>query len=211
MSTPLPVSAPRFSVRFSPRAPSALRARRVLRPAAWLAALFALAYASGAVLSRLAISSGRSVAATTRSDAQQHASHREAAGATACRRVALLHKGSGPLTARGLHAALRAKAEVEAGGGWYGFLYSLHPGRLPPSGPPGGTQAAISLDLLRRTLGLESVFALGRGEVEAALGAALLEEQRRVVGEAEWAWATNDAVEAAWCGLVQERPNRWEA
>jgi len=128
------------------------------------------------------------------------------ASGTQQRRIALLHKVHGSsLTLRGLHAALLAKQQVEAAGGWYGVLYSTHPDLLQRPAAA-GTPERISLDLLRHVVGgggsggssNASVMPVGRGEVAAALGEGLLAEQRRVVGQAEWAWVTNDAVDVAW-------------
>ncbi|GBF87453.1 hypothetical protein Rsub_00164 [Raphidocelis subcapitata] len=118
------------------------------------------------------------------------------------RRIALLHKVHGAVTLRALHAAMLAKQQVEEAGGWYGLLYSAHPDDAPPPvAAPGevpATQAAIAVDALRRALGRGAVAVVGRSDVAAALGEQLLREQRRVFGEKEWAWATNDAVDAAW-------------
>lgn len=114
------------------------------------------------------------------------------------RRIALLHKAHATLTLRGLHAALSAKEEVESAGGWYGFLFSQHPERLAADGQPRGLQQRLSLEMLRRVLGNGSVAVVGRGEVEGALGQGLLEAQRRVIGEREWAWVTNDVVDVTW-------------
>jgi hypothetical protein len=127
-------------------------------------------------------------------------------------RIALLHKGHGTITARGLAAAVLAQRQVLEAGGWYGFLYSSHPNELPDmvgadndngndgadAAAAGAEAARASLLALRAALGDGAVFAVGRAEVAAALGEGLLAEQRRVFGPDEWAWATNDAVDAAW-------------
>jgi hypothetical protein len=141
--------------------------------------------------------------------------------------IALLHKGHGALTARGLHAAALARRQVTEAGGWYGFLYSAHPQDLPSdtnssstaaveasssngSGPTPAaaraapaagaiSQEAMALEMLRAALGEGApVAAIGRREVAAVLGGALLEDARRVLGEREWAWVTNDHVDVAW-------------
>jgi hypothetical protein len=118
------------------------------------------------------------------------------------RRIAVLHKAHGDVTLRGLHAAMLAKQQVEAAGGWYCLLYSAHPADAPPAAKAPGevpaTRAAIVVDALRRALGHGAVAVVGRSDVAGALGARLLAEQRRVFGEQEWAWATNDAVDATW-------------
>ena len=62
------------------------------------------------------------------------------------RRVALLHKAAEPVTLRGVRAAVEAKRQVEAAGGWYQLVYSVYPDTLPPAaaagGPPGAAAAA---------------------------------------------------------------------
>lgn len=136
--------------------------------------------------------------------AEAAAAERQGGGSAGGRRIALLHKAHGVLTARGLAAALAAAQEVRRGGGWYRFLYSIHPGGYapPPNGSlPAGTHGAHAITLLKALLGNESVYVVGQGEVEAAFGAALLTEQRSVIGGGEWGWVANDAAEAAWWEL----------
>jgi hypothetical protein len=84
------------------------------------------------------------------------------------RRVALLHKASDPITLRGVQAAARAKKEVEAAGGWYGFVYSLYPADLPAGTEvPLSERQRITLGSLRAALGNASVFVVGRDQVRA--------------------------------------------
>jgi hypothetical protein len=116
------------------------------------------------------------------------------------RRVAFVHKArAGSLTIRGMQAALVAKEQVEAAGGSYNLIYSVHPADLTALTEPENEKWRVELEMLWHGLGGAAVFAVGADGVREALGAALLSEQRRVFGEQEWAWATNDAVDVAWC------------
>jgi hypothetical protein len=84
------------------------------------------------------------------------------------RRIAFLHKASDPITLRGVQAAARAKKQVEAAGGWYGFVYSLYPADLPAgSEVPLSERQRITLESLRSALGNSSVFVVGRDQVGA--------------------------------------------
>lgn len=118
------------------------------------------------------------------------------------RRVALLHKArAGAVTLRALAAAAEARGQVEAAGGAYYLLYSTHPRRARGPGglsAPRRVRERIELSQLRLALGDAAVFVIGSDDVAGALGEWLLEEQRRVVGEREWAWVTNDAVDVTW-------------
>jgi len=123
------------------------------------------------------------------------------------RRVAFLHKASDPVTLRGLQAALLAKKQVEAAGGWYGFLYSLYPHQLPnATHRPASERQRITLDTLRAALGNGTVAAVGWDQVVEALGADVLGDYRwlltKKMKQKDWAWSTNDVVDVTWCVLL---------
>ena len=171
--------------------------------------------------SRQLVSTGRVLpsAEDTQQQQQQQPEQLAGHGGSSPRRIAFVHKGHGALTPRALAAARDAKRAVEAEGGWYRFLYSLHPDANADADAGGGAaanatsteaaaahrpspQAAAALAALAEALGgAAHVDAVATADVAAALGAPLLAEQRRVVGAAEWAWVTNDAAEAAWFAL----------
>lgn len=97
------------------------------------------------------------------------------------------------LSLRALASFAAARQEVEAGGGWYGVMYSTH----PSSGGVPSMDEEHSLAVARALVGADRVYVVGTRDIEAAFGPKLLAEQKRMFG-GHWAWATNDAVDAAW-------------
>jgi hypothetical protein len=139
------------------RRPASVSRAKIAAVVAWVVA-FAAAFVAGHTAGRACLAALRPPAAP-------------AAPAAAApppppprtRRIALVHKVSQKrVTARVLAAAALAKAQVEAGGGWYRLVYSLHPGPRSSLAVPAAAAARAELAALRAALGAAAALAQAR-------------------------------------------------
>ncbi len=117
------------------------------------------------------------------------------------RRLAVVHRAGPEVTIPALTAALKAKQQVEAAGGYYHLIFSVHPQMSHAATLPQSSAAA--LELLRATIGEDCVTPIGMNDVSSVFSAALMNEQMVVMGKAgdlavSWDKATDDVVDAAW-------------